>query len=153
MRTAKRFGFWLNAGQSNPIVFEDDDDQRWVVKYRNNPQGLRVLANEWINSQLAQLLSLPVPESDFVDLPQDLIVAENLRQKQTNQLISSGISYGCRYVEGCNNNPTPFQVQNLLNASVLPGVVVFDTWVINADRTNNSGNLMVGPDPNIKQKW
>ena len=37
------------------------DGNLWVVKFRNNPQGSRVLANELIATKLAEAVGLPVP--------------------------------------------------------------------------------------------
>ena len=38
------------------------DGNFYVVKFQNNPQHLRVLANELLATRLAKLVGLPVPE-------------------------------------------------------------------------------------------
>ncbi len=35
------------------------DSQLWVVKFKNNPQHIRVLANEFIAGRIAEALDLP----------------------------------------------------------------------------------------------
>ncbi len=49
------------------------DGKLWVVKFKNNPQHLRVLANELIATRLAAAVGLTVPVSDVVEVSQWLI--------------------------------------------------------------------------------
>ena len=44
------------------------DGRLWVVKFRNNPQGERVLANEFIATRLAELAGLTVPQTDVMEV-------------------------------------------------------------------------------------
>src|SRR3974377_315201 len=54
-------------GASPPCLLGCDDGAGYVVKFRNNPQHVRVLANEMLASRLALLVGLPVPEPTFVE--------------------------------------------------------------------------------------
>src|SRR5580693_3923666 len=49
------------------------DGKLWVVKFQNNPQHLRVLANELIATRLAQAVGLTVPASDVFEVTEWLI--------------------------------------------------------------------------------
>lgn len=49
----------LRGGAQSKLV-RASDGKHYVVKHPNNPQGTRVLANEWIATKLAQELGLPV---------------------------------------------------------------------------------------------
>jgi hypothetical protein len=49
------------------------DGQLWVVKFKNNPQHIRVLANELIATRIAEAIGLPVPQSDVVEVSEWLI--------------------------------------------------------------------------------
>ena len=49
------------------------DKRLWVVKFQNNPQHLRVLANELIATRLAEAVGLTVPATDIVDVAELLI--------------------------------------------------------------------------------
>jgi hypothetical protein len=49
------------------------DGKLWVVKFQNNPQHMRVLANELIATRLAQAAGLTVPSSDVVEVTEWLI--------------------------------------------------------------------------------
>ena len=49
------------------------DGKLWVVKFQNNPQHLRVLANELIATRLAAAVGLTVPASDVVEVTEWLV--------------------------------------------------------------------------------
>ena len=44
------------------------DGNFYVVKFRNNPQHLRVLANELLATRLAEGAALPVPATEVVEV-------------------------------------------------------------------------------------
>ena len=44
------------------------DGHFYVVKFRNNPQHLRVLANEMLATRLAEAAGLPVPATEVVEV-------------------------------------------------------------------------------------
>ena len=48
------------------------DGALWVVKFRNNPQGERVLANEFLATRIAEALGLTVPKSELWRSPRGL---------------------------------------------------------------------------------
>jgi hypothetical protein len=49
------------------------DGNLWVVKFKNNPQHLRVLANELIATRIAEAVGLSVPKTDVVEVSEWLI--------------------------------------------------------------------------------
>ena len=49
------------------------DGKLWVVKFQNNPQHLRVLANELMATRLAEAVGLTVPASDVVEVTEWLV--------------------------------------------------------------------------------
>ena len=49
------------------------DGKLWVVKFQNNPQGVRVLANELIATRLAEAVGLTVPATDVVEVTEWLV--------------------------------------------------------------------------------
>ena len=50
-----------------------DDGGYYIVKFRNNPQHLRVLANEMLATRLAARLGLCVPQVEVVEVRPELI--------------------------------------------------------------------------------
>ena len=60
-------------GASQPCLLRCEDGASYVVKFQNNPQHARVLANEMLASRLAQLVNLPVAAPAFVEVSPLLI--------------------------------------------------------------------------------
>ena len=80
------------------------DGKLWVVKFQNNPQHLRVLANELIATRLAEAVGLTVPKSDVVEVTEWLI--ENSPEmlvelgRGQRERCASGLQFGSRFVGG-----------------------------------------------------
>ena len=73
------------------------DGYYYVVKFQNNPQHIRVLVNDWLGTRLAEMIGLPVPVADVVDVHPWLIEHSSelrieLCGRQT--MITAGPSFG-----------------------------------------------------------
>lgn len=53
-------------GGAQAHLMRADDGHFYVVKFQNNPQHLRVLANELLATRLAESVGLPVPVTEIV---------------------------------------------------------------------------------------
>src|SRR5579862_6904545 len=84
--------------QSN--LMRCSDKRYYVVKFKNNPQGIRILANELLASILASKLGLPVAETAIVNVDAQLIrYTEELviQLEQSRVPCCSGLCFGSRY--------------------------------------------------------
>lgn len=59
-------------GGSQAQMLADENGSYWIVKFLNNPQHPRVLANEWIASSLARAIGLTVPDFENRDIPVEI---------------------------------------------------------------------------------
>ena len=57
----------LRGGAQSHLMRCDDGDY-YVVKFQNNPQGIRILANEMLAGKLAQALGLPVAQPEVIEV-------------------------------------------------------------------------------------
>ena len=117
------------------------DGHAYVVKFQNNPQHRRVLANEFLASKLARAAGLPAPEVELVDVSQWLI--ENTPELEidlgrTRVRCQPGLQFGSRFVGGL----MPGQVVDYLpeeqlgevkNLGEFAGVLALDKWTANAN--------------------
>jgi hypothetical protein len=113
----------------------------YVVKFLENPQHPRVLANEWLASLLASRLGLPVPQTAVVDVPAELVersddLAIQLARSRTK--LQPGRQFGSRYP----GDPMEVAVYDFLpdellveveNLSDFLGMLVFDKWTCNTN--------------------
>lgn len=118
------------------------DSHLYVVKFQNNPQHLRVLANELFASRLGEALGLPFPPSEIVEVTDwlidntpDLTILHNRGQERC----ASGLQYGSRFAAGLNSGPTIVDylpeehLREVRNLSEFAGVLVFDKWTGNVN--------------------
>jgi len=118
------------------------DGNLWVVKFQNNPQHLRVLANEFIATRLAEAVGLTVPQSDVVEVSPWLIAnsSEMMMELGRGQRepCASGLQFGSRFVGGnapgqvVDYLPEP-QMDELRNLAEFAGMLAVDKWAGNCN--------------------
>ena len=60
-------------GGAQAHMMRCSDGEFYVVKFRNNPQHLRVLTNEMLATRLAETAGLPVPLTEVVEVSDWLV--------------------------------------------------------------------------------
>jgi hypothetical protein len=117
------------------------DGHFYVVKFRNNPQHMRVLANELLATRLAERVGLPVPATEVVEVGEWLIEHTpelNIQLAGRTIACQAGLQFGSRYVV----NPLEGQVFDYLpvemldrvrNMEAFAGMLVLDKWTGNAN--------------------
>ena len=118
------------------------DGLLWVVKFKNNPQHLRVLANELIATRLAEAVGLTAPKSDVIEVSDWLIrntpgmVVELGRG--TREMCAPGLQYGSQFVGGLMPGqvvdylPEP-QMDEVRNLGEFAGMLAVDKWTGNCN--------------------
>ena len=128
-------------GGSQSHLLAASDGGLYVTKFQNNPQHVRVLANEMLAGQLGRFLGLPLAAVEVIEVPEWLIEqTPELHVEVGNAIFpcSAGRQLGLRYV----NDPTGARVHEYLPDDHLPRVVnlhdfsrvlVLDKWAANCD--------------------
>jgi hypothetical protein len=128
-------------GGAQAHLMRADDGHFYVVKFQNNPQHLRVLANELLATRLAESVGLPVPKTEIVIVQEWLIKNTPELRVDLSGLTSNckpGLQFGARYV--CD--PAEGQVFDYLpesmfakvkNLAAFAGMLVADKWLGNAN--------------------
>jgi hypothetical protein len=117
------------------------DGHFYVVKFRNNPQHLRVLANELLATRLAQLAGLPVPATEVVEVGEWLIDHTpelSIQLARTTIPCEAGLQFGSRYVvnpqEGTIFDYLPSEMlDRVRNLETFAGMLSVDKWTGNAN--------------------
>jgi hypothetical protein len=131
----------MRGGSQSRLVLADDGNL-WIVKFKNNPQHLRVLANELIATQIAEAIGLSVPVSGIVEVSQSIIETNpsqymDLGPKR-RELCSSGLQFGSQFAGGMISRQVDEyladeQLLNARNLEQFAGVLAFDKWTGNTD--------------------
>src|SRR5690348_13337183 len=128
-------------GGAQAHLMRADDGHFYVVKFQNNPQHLRVLANELLATRLAERVGLPVPATEVIEV--DAWLIENTPELCMEVSLhpvpcKPGLQFGARYV--CD--PAEAQVFDYLPESMLDkvknreafaGMLALDKWLGNAN--------------------
>jgi len=129
-------------GASQPCLMRCEDGENYVVKFRNNPQHVRVLANEMLASRLALLIGLPVPAPAIIDVPSELIMSSGqleLEVGRRREPCLPGLHFGSRFPGWPGQTlVVDFLPDRLLRRvrnvdRVFMGALVFDKWTCNCD--------------------
>jgi hypothetical protein len=118
-----------------------DDGGYYIVKFQNNPQHLRILANEMLATRLAARLGLCVPQVEVVEVRPELIAytSELVMQLGMGRMAcSAGKQFGSQFP----GHPARMAVHDFLpdeqlcavrNLADFLGILVFDKWTCNTN--------------------
>lgn len=131
----------MRGGAQSQLML-GSDGRLWVVKFQNNPQHLRVLANELIATRLAEAVGLTVPVSDVVEVTDWLVENSPAMQldlpRGQRERYTAGLQFGSRFVGGL----MPGQVVDYLpeqqltevrNVAEFAGMLTIDKWTGNCN--------------------
>src|SRR5690348_8011818 len=93
-------------GGSQSHLLRASDGNLYVTKFQNNPQHVRVLANEMFATRLGHALGLPMPQVEVIEVPDWLTVnTPELRIEMGGCRIrcSTGRQLASLYIEGDGN--------------------------------------------------
>jgi len=118
-----------------------DDGGYYVVKFQNNPQGGRILANELLGTRLAARMGLPTPAVGIVEVRERLIAeTEDLVMQlgRGRKPCQAGLQFGSRYpglpAETAVYDFLPDeQLGEVVNLADFRGMFVFDKWTCNTN--------------------
>jgi hypothetical protein len=129
-------------GGTQAHLMRCDDDSYYVIKFKNNPQHLRTLANDLLATRLASRMGICVPQVDVVEVRSSLI-------KDTPDLaieMSAGrfpCVAGKQFGSKFPGNPSTLTVYDLIpdgdvdrvhNLDGFLGIFVFDKWTCQTDK-------------------
>lgn len=117
------------------------DDGYYVVKFQNNPQGARILANELLGTRLAARLGLPTAAAAVVEVNKNLIAQTDelvIQLGQGSMPCQGGLQFGSRYpgspAEMVAHDFLPDeQLREVSNLEDFRGMLVFDKWTCNTN--------------------
>jgi hypothetical protein len=120
------------GGGSQAQIFRLYDGRFVVVKFPENQQGERVLANEFLSCQLAELFNLPVNRSVLVSIDERLLRLPR-EQGRVPAAFSAGIRCGMIRFENAQSAQAPEILKECKNSAELHSVGVFEQLVCRQD--------------------
>jgi hypothetical protein len=128
----------MRGGAQSHLMLASDGNL-YVVKFSNNPQHVRVLANELLATRLAAAVGLAVPPSEVIEVTDWLI--QNTRDLTIEQRggalrCEAGLHFASRWVGGLMPGHTvdylpEEQLLEVRNLGEFAGVLALDKWTCN----------------------
>ena len=114
------------------------DGHAYVVKFANNPQSVRVLANEWLACSIGRALGLTIPEPAILYVPAKLVESSPslvIRLSSSTLKCSYGMAFGSRFIsEGEIFDYLPESAfARIENLQEFAGIFALDKWLCNCD--------------------
>lgn len=134
-------------GKSNAHLITFDDGRDYVVKYQQ-PGFEKALANEWVAYCLGRYLGLPIPFAQIVEIPQEF----STQIPELTQMSHTQFQFASLYVSDCFDGHQVTSVSQISNHQTLAGIILFDYWLCNRDRTRK--NIVLCEDStNAYKMW
>ena len=128
----------MRGGAQSHLMLASDGNL-YVVKFRNNPQHVRVLANEFLATRLAAAVGLAVAPSEVIEVSEWLI--ENtgeltIELRAGAQRCQAGLHFASRWVGGLMPGQTvdylpQEQLLEVRNLAEFAGILALDKWTCN----------------------
>lgn len=126
---------------TDPHRVRCNDNITYVVKFAQNPQGIKALINEYVCARLAKNLDLPIPDFSLVHITQELINV-SIKNIKLEDKVQPGIHFGSREL----NKAIPLTSSDLIeyaeNKMDIAKIILFDHIIANEDRCANTRNLL-----------
>lgn len=128
-------------GGAQAQLMRCSDGNYYVVKFQNNPQGVKILANELLGGRIARLLGLSVTPGTVMWVCRKLVRYSDelyIEMLHSRTPCEPGLCFGSRFAA----DPTSGLVLDLMPDILLPnvenfgeflGMLVFDLWTGNTD--------------------
>jgi hypothetical protein len=130
-------------GGAQSQLLRANDGRFYVVKFQNNPQHRRVLANELLATRLAEEIGLPVAAPEIVEVDEWLVRnTPELRIELAGHSspCQAGLQFGSRYViDPVAETAEVFDflpetmLDRVRNVEAFAGILALDKWTCNAN--------------------
>ena len=127
----------INNGTTNPFLVKCDDNIEYVAKFPGNPEGIKVLINEYVCASLAKKLKLPIPDFEIAQI--DNIDSYSILKPYI--LPINGSVFCSRNMEKVGQVPSYRMLQKVSNRDDILKIFIFDVIIGNNDR--NPGNMLI----------
>ena len=130
----------MRGGAQSQLMLASDDNL-YVVKFSNNPQHVRVLANELLATRLAEAVGLAVPPAEVIEVSDWLIQHTDeltIELRGGAQRCQPGLHFASRWVGGLMPGQTVDYLpqEHLLevrNLAEFAGILALDKWTCNVN--------------------
>lgn len=134
-------------GKSNAHLITFNDGRDYVVKFLQ-PGFEKSLANEWVSYCIGRYLGLPIPFAKLVTIPLEFY--SQIPELKNFSYIHH--QFASLYVPDCIDGHHSSATTHIINNQSLAGIILFDYWLYNRDRTRKN-ILLHEESPDFYHLW
>lgn len=147
VKNAIRAAAPIKNGSTRPYYLICDDGCTYAVKFKQNPQGSKAIVNEYICSEMAKILELPIPDPILVNVTDDFLTSNGEKLSEfVGDTILPGTHFGTKKIKKAFSIEQSSAIGSMLdfatNLDVISEIFIFDLFICNKDRDSNGGNLL-----------
>lgn len=128
-------------GGAQSHLMRCEDENYYVVKFQNNPQGTRILANELLGTRLAARIGLPAAGATVVEVRPEMVALTDdlvIQLGRGRVPCAPGLEFGSQYPgDPASTVVYDFlpddQLRDVENLSDFAGMMAFDKWTCNTN--------------------
>ena len=125
--------------QSDPQILLFSDNKKYLVKFKNNPQGNEMLMREFVCTSLAAHIGLPTVPFEIVNVPEEFLLKIDLKKYN----FAPGNQFASLFLDNSMGLWVKTEKEQIVNRTILAGILVFDFWLRNIDR--DESNILLSP--------
>lgn len=135
-------------GGTKPFLLIGEDGNQYYTKFKENPESSRILINEYVCSQIAEIFDIPKAENVFIDATD--IFIEVFGEEISNhieEMPKTGLHFGSLKLDSVYPITSSDAILKAENPECLPSILLYDHLIGNRDRQYNSGNILISETP------
>lgn len=130
-------------GCTKPYYISCSDGNQYAVKFKENPEGPRVLANEYVCAKIAEILELPLSSPSFIEVDKNFISTYGKQiEEHVGNIITPGLHFGTKKIKRTFQIYDSTMLREAVNVDCIPDIILFDHLICNKDRESNGGNIL-----------
>lgn len=134
----------ITNGVTKPFIILCNNGEQYIVKFQQNPEGKRVLANEFVCARIAELLDLPLANPSLINVSKEfLLIHGNEISEHVGEEVFPGLHFGTQKIKNAFQINTAKIIDTASNKECIPSILLFDQLICNKDRESNGGNLLI----------
>lgn len=129
----------IGIGTTEPFIAKGEDGNDYVTKVYDveyQSYGAKHLINEYISYKIAKRLGLPIPPAKLLQIPDEF-------ENNTDRPLISKLGFGSKYINKAQSSLNEVLMEHIVNKHHFADILFFDQFLLNNDRAENDGNLLV----------
>lgn len=131
-------------GGTKPFLIYGEDGNQYYAKFKENPESSRILINEYVCSEIADIFEIPKTENVFIEVSEEFVeVFGEEIEEHIEDMPKPGLHFGSLKL----NNVVPITNSEAIskseNPECLSTILLFDHLIGNSDRESNKGNILI----------